>query len=143
MITIRYTGLGSALIKSVHAVSKHARSSMDKNTVLSFCSSAEALKIREAALRNRGMEVVSVTSAVEDRFEITMGRCGILLICYRLFEDEAQEITRLFKHYCSQGRVVFVEEPSNVSSHAPSGTDVVLPESDGPDEIVKALKLAA
>src|SRR4051812_44241221 len=112
---------------------------MDKNTVLSFCSSTEALQLREAALRSGGMEVISVTSAIAARYEITMGRCGVLLICYRLSEDEVQEIALLFRQYCSQGRIVFVEGTSTHRGHAPEGTDFVVPESDGPEQIVKAL----
>ena len=112
---------------------------MDKNTVLSVSQNGEALREREAVLRNGGMEVISVLSSVEAHFEISMGRCGVLLICYRLSEAEAQDLTGIFKNYCPQGLVVFVTEPSRADSRAPAGCDFVVPESAGPEQILQAL----
>src|SRR5690242_2619545 len=109
---------------------------MDRNTVLSVSPSNEALQSREAVLRNGGMKVISVLSSVQARFEITMGRCGILLICYRLSEAEAQDLTRTFKQYCPDGRVIFVNEPSKGKTYAPAGSDFVVPESASPEQIL-------
>jgi hypothetical protein len=112
---------------------------MDENTVLSFSPSAEVLKAREVVLRSGGMHVISVLSSVQAHFEITMGRCGVLLICYRLSEAEAQDLTTIFKRYCPQGRVVFVMEPSKGKTHAPAGSDFIVPESAGPEQILEVL----
>ena len=113
---------------------------MDKNTVLSLSRSSEALKARETVLRNGGLNVISVSSPIEARYEITMGRCGVLLICYRLNEEDAQEITKLYKANCPQGLVIFVEEPSKRETRAPQGVDFVLSESAGPQRILQTLK---
>ena len=55
---------------------------MEKNTVLSFSPNKEALIVRQMALRDAGMKVVSVLTPSEARFEIQMERCGNLLMCY-------------------------------------------------------------
>lgn len=112
---------------------------MDKKTVLSLSPSREALRSRETALCNGGMKVISVMTEVQARFEITMGACGVLLICYRLSESDAEDVTQLYRKYCPKGRIVFVTEPSKGKSHAPAGSDFIVPESGGPELILKAL----
>jgi hypothetical protein len=55
---------------------------MDRNVILSFSFDRERLAEREIALRHCGCEV-SASTASHARFEIEMGRCGVLLICQR------------------------------------------------------------
>lgn len=62
---------------------------MTKDTVLSLTPNKDALVVRETALQNAGFKVTSVMTPVEARFEIEMGRCGTLLICYRLSKVDA------------------------------------------------------
>jgi hypothetical protein len=111
---------------------------MDKNAVLSLSSDKSVLASRELALRNGGMKVTSVLSATQARFEIEMGRCGILLICYRLQNSDADELTKLFRRYCPQGQIVFVAQLPD--DRVPPETDISLPENSGPGKIVQALK---
>ena len=112
---------------------------MQKDTVLSLSPSKTALDVRESALRNGGMKVISVMSPIQARFEIEMGRCGVLLICYRLSGTDAHDLAKLFRKSCPEGIVVYVTEPS--SDHdLPPGTDFVVPESAGPDLIVQTLQ---
>jgi hypothetical protein len=112
---------------------------MQKDTVLSLSPNKAALDSRESALRSRGMKVISVMSPIQARFEIEMGRCGVLLICYRLSGTDANYLAKLFRKSCPDGIVVFVTEPS--SDHdLPPGTDFVVPESAGPELIVQALQ---
>jgi hypothetical protein len=81
--------------------------SVEQKAVLSFTPSKDALVRRETALHHGGFKVISVMTPIEARFEIEMGRCGTLLICYRLSETEANEISRLFRRYCPNGRIIF------------------------------------
>jgi hypothetical protein len=84
------------------------------------------------------MEVVSVMSPIQARFEIEMGRCGIFLICYRLSPIAADELTTLFRRRCPQGQIIFVTElPGDV--RMPTEADVTVPETGGPDNILRAL----
>jgi hypothetical protein len=56
---------------------------VDKEKVLSYSGDRDALIQRERVLRRSGFDVVSVESESQARFEIEMGSCGILLICFR------------------------------------------------------------
>jgi hypothetical protein len=111
---------------------------MDQNTVLSLSPDQHALASREATLRSGGMKVISVTSPIQARFEIEMGRCGVFLICYRLSAIAADELTRLFRRHCPQGQIIFVTELPGDES-VPAETNVALPESSGPENILRVL----
>src|SRR5256885_11293746 len=111
---------------------------MDKNMVLSLSPDQQALASREIALRNSGMKVISVMSPVEARFEIEMGRCGIFLVCYRLSLAAVDDLTRLFRRFCPEGRIIFVAQ-SPEDKKVPIETDIVLPESLGPEQILRSL----
>ena len=112
---------------------------MDRNTILSLSLDQEALVSRETALRNEGMKVISVMSPVQARFEIEMGRCGVFLICYRLSEMAARELTQLFRSSCPEGRIIFVTKGSD-DKKAPVEADIVIPESKDPELIVQFLR---
>ena len=111
---------------------------MDQNTVLSLSPDQAALASREVTLRSGGMKVISVMSAIQARFEIEMGRCGVFLICYRLSAIAADELTRLFRRYCPQGQIVFVTQLPGDDS-VPAEANVTVLESSGPETILRAL----
>jgi hypothetical protein len=111
---------------------------MDNNTVLSLSPDQRALASREVTLRSGGMKVISVMSSIEARFEIEMGRCGVFLICYRLSPIAADELSSLFRRHCPQGQIIFITElPDDVS--APTEADVTVPETSGPENLLRAL----
>jgi hypothetical protein len=110
---------------------------MDKSTVLSFSTDRNSLVQRECALRNGGFEVISVESESQARFEIEMGRCGVLLICFRASTSTTQELTNLFRHSCPNGTIIFVMRPTY---EVPTEVDYIVPESDEPEAIVQALR---
>ena len=83
--------------------------------------------------------MTSVTSAVQARFEIEMGRCGVFLICYRLSSEQADELSKLFRKYCPEGRIIFVTKPAQ-QGEVPTETDFAIPESGGPEQILHLLK---
>lgn len=109
----------------------------DKNVVLSFSSDNDLLHERELALRTCGFDVVSVRTASEARFEIEMGRCGTLLICFRTRSDTVRDVINLFRQNCPAGCVIFVTDQSNEGT--PRDADYVIAESGGPEAIVRAL----
>jgi hypothetical protein len=112
---------------------------MDKNTVLLLSPNPDALAMREATLRSAGLEVISVLSPIQARFEIEMGRCGIFVICYRVSRDHAEELTRLFRKNCPTGRVIFVTPPGH-KQEVPRGTDRAVPESRCGEMVLQAVK---
>jgi hypothetical protein len=110
---------------------------MNQNKILSVCPSRENLTDRETALREAGFEVVSVLSDTQARFEIEMGQCGVLLMCFRLFPEQVQELSRLFRKYCPDGRIIFVMAEEH---EPPIDADVVLRDMDGPRALLTALR---
>lgn len=109
-------------------------------TVLSFTNDPEHLLEREAAIRNSGFAVVSVSSEVAARFEIEMGRCGVLLICYTIPPPVARELAGLFRASCPDGLIIVVttDQKTVLSNLDP---DLIVPASDGPDAIVRTLHM--
>ena len=112
---------------------------MDKNTVLSVSPSKKALIVRHTILRDTGMKVISVFTEAEARFEIQMGRCGNLLICYRLLRKQADDIAKLYRRYCPKGRIVFVTEGASEPS-VPQEADTHIPEPSVPHQLLQALR---
>ena len=112
---------------------------MEKSNVLSVSPSRKQLIERHITLRGAGMNVVSVFSLAEARLEIQMGRCGNLLMCHRLSREQADDIAKLFRKYCPEGRIVFVTDGTSHASAAPEA-DAYVPESRGPQELVQALR---
>ncbi len=80
-----------------------------------------------------------MTARVQARFEIEMGRCGIFLICYRVSQMAARELTQLFRSFCPEGRIIFVTEGAD-DKKAPVEADIVIPESKDPELIVQSLR---
>ena len=113
---------------------------MDKNTVLSLSPDRDSLQARESILRSNGLKVISVMSAIQARFEIEMGRCGVFLVCYRISPVEADELTRLFRKSCPEGRVVFVGKTRD--EKPPAGIDFVVAESGGAESLTRAINAA-
>ena len=99
---------------------------MDRNTVVSISPSREALVLRQTTLQNAGMNVVSVLTPMQARFEIQMGRCGNLLICHRLSAQAADDIARLYRQYCPKGRIVLIT--NGPREKIPAEADVHIPE---------------
>ena len=111
---------------------------MNTDTVPSYGVDGIALTQRELALRRNGFQVISVESESGARFEIEMGRCGVLLMCFRIYPDRTRELAALFKKSCPNGIITLVVD--EIPDSAPEGVDYVVSESAGPEAIVKALR---
>lgn len=107
--------------------------------ILSFSPDRHALSRRESLLRSNGLEVISVSSAVQARYEIEMGRCGVLLMCFKTSGETARELTNLFRKYCPDGRIVFVTN----QNEPPFFAEVVIPEREELQLLPTALRAAA
>ena len=104
-----------------------------ENSVLSFDPDRKTLHNHELALRDGGYSVISVSSAVQARYEIEMGRCGILLLCYIVPPVVCLDLVSAFRSYCPPGLVVFLTKDSQFSLPA---ADLLCLESDDPRVIV-------
>lgn len=84
---------------------------MSKNQVLSLSAEAELLAQRAAILQKAGYVVLSSTSEMEIRFEIQMGQCGILMLCYTLHQSIHGDLAGIFGLNCPNSAIVFVMHP--------------------------------
>ena len=109
-----------------------------QTTVLSFSNDPEQLRKREAAIRSIGFDVIQVSSETVARFEIEMGRCGVLLICYTISPDVSAELASLFRRSCPGGLIIVVAKDRHQT--ALSDADAIVPTSDDPDAIVRTLQ---
>lgn len=110
---------------------------MDIHKVLSFSPDREALFQRAAALNRGGFEVFSTSIENHARVEIETGRCGVLLICFRVPSGQAKELASLFGRNCPDGQVIFVV---NDTHDLAADADAFVPESKGPEAIVQVLR---
>src|SRR4051794_18525122 len=101
----------------------------NENTVLSFSHAPDLLLQREAALRSGGFEVISVRSESQACFEIEMGRCGVLLICYTATVGTIQDLTILFRRRCPNGTFITNRTEESVAK----GFDHTVLDSAGPE----------
>jgi hypothetical protein len=104
-----------------------------ENVVLSFSVDKALLAQREVHLRSGGFQVTSTSSPTCARYEIEMGQCGALLLCYTVHEWIHQDLAGLFARHCGGGVIVFVMHPVYVapSPHA----HICLLDVDFPDKL--------
>src|ERR1700727_2173156 len=81
-----------------------------EKTVLSLNSDGHSLLKQEVALKKGGFTVISVSSAIQARFEIEMGRCGIFLSSYITPPPIYSDLASLFRRSCPDGLIVFIAE---------------------------------
>jgi hypothetical protein len=115
------------------AVPKSVRTALHDNTVLSFSFERDLLPQREDALHRVGYHVFSTTSEACVRFEIQMGQCGVLLLCYTIPDAIRRDLTALFERHCHSGVIVLVMDPLN--GEATQSGQVCLLDSDFPHKL--------
>ena len=79
-----------------------------ENTVLSLNPDGQTLRGQEAALRESGFEIICVSTPLQARFEIEMGRCGIFVSSYITPLPIYRSLADLFRRNCPDGLVIFV-----------------------------------
>ena len=114
---------------------------MELPKVLSLSTDPDPSTLRERAkvLESHGFQVVSVSSALQAEFEITMGQCGIFVSCSLCAELFTGDLFRLFKYRCPDGLTVFVMKDDARSSVKRPQADIQIHESYGPNGIAAAI----
>jgi len=112
---------------------------MELPSVLSLSTDHDPtrLRARAKALQLSGFDVVSVNSASQAEFEISMGQCGVFVSCPLLSDYSTGEMFKLFKKYCPAGLTVFVIRASGSDYMPPA--DIRVDESCGPNGIAAAI----
>src|SRR5581483_2817655 len=77
-------------------------------TVLHVSPDTTLAKSRTRALTPIGYEVVCVETVVAALFEISMGRCGILLLCHKLDHTGRCTVAEYFHQNCPDPYIVAV-----------------------------------
>lgn len=78
------------------------------STVLHVSPDSALASSRHEALTSIGYEVVSVQTIAAALFEISMGRCGILLLCHMLDRAGRCTLAEYFHKNCSDPYIVAV-----------------------------------
>jgi len=107
-----------------------------ENTVLSLNPDGQTLLGQESTLRESGFEVISVSTPLQARFEIEMGRCGVFLTSHITPLTICRDLVSLFRVSCPDGTVVFLTGPSFEQALQ---ADIVLSAQDDARAIVKSL----
>jgi hypothetical protein len=77
-------------------------------TVLHVSPHTALTKSRTRALTSIGCHVVCVSTVGAALFEISMGRCGILLLCHKLDHTGRCTLAEFFHHNCPEPYIVAV-----------------------------------
>ncbi len=77
-------------------------------TILHVSPDTALIKSRTQALSDIGCQVVSVSTVVGALFEISLGRCGILLLCHKLDQMGRCTLADYFHHHCPNPYIVAV-----------------------------------
>ncbi len=109
----------------------------DLNTILSLNPDGQTLRVQESALREAGFQVISVSTPLQARFEIEMGRCGVFLTGYITSLAIYRDLAGVFRVNCPPGLIVYLAQHANDS--VPEA-DIVLREEDEPRSIVDKLR---
>ena len=109
-----------------------------EDAVLSLNPDTKTLFSLEAALRGVGFKVISVSTPIQARFEIEMGRCGVFLSSYVMSSVICRDLVNLFRSSCPGGLVVYSMKDEDEGMPQ---ADIVLSGADDPQAI--ALKIAA
>jgi hypothetical protein len=106
-------------------------------TVLSLNSDGHSLIRQEAALRQDGFTVISVSTAIQARFEIEMGRCGIFMSSYITPLAIYTDLASLFRRCCRDGLIVFLAD--NDEGGIPT-VDILLLNQEEPGTVVERIR---
>jgi hypothetical protein len=108
-----------------------------ENSVLSLSPDGQRLRAAESVFRENKFEVVSVSTPLQARFEIEMGRCGVFLTSYITPLAIYQDLAALFRRNCPTGVVIYLAGRPDESI---PDADIVISEADDPHSIVMRVR---
>jgi hypothetical protein len=107
-----------------------------ETTVLSLNSNGHGLARQEAELRKEGFTVISVSSAIQARFEIEMGRCGVFLTGSITPLAIYSDLAGLFRSNCPDGLIVFITKRGD----NPPDADLLLWDEETPEAVAQKIR---
>jgi hypothetical protein len=109
----------------------------DLSAILSLNPDGQTLRVQESALRDAGFQVISVSTPLQARFEIELGRCGVFLTGYITPLAIYQNLAGLFRVNCPPGLIIYLTQHADDTVPV---ADIVLSEEDEPRSIVEQLR---
>jgi DNA-binding NtrC family response regulator len=107
-------------------------------TVLHVSPDAALAQSRSRALASIGYDVISVETVVAALFEISMGRCGILLLCHKLDHTGRCTLAEYFHQNCPDPYIVAVL--GHEHDHYPPQAHARVVFSEDPGHLVRVLR---
>jgi hypothetical protein len=110
VLSLKEYGFDAPTKPQPYDLGKHRMGMALEQTVLSLNPDGQSLLRQESALRESGFRVVSVSTPLQARFEIEMGRCGTFLTTDITPPAIYRDLAAFFKRNCPDGLVVYVAE---------------------------------
>jgi hypothetical protein len=112
-------------------------------TALHVTPDRELAAFRRGALGAIGFHLVSVETEVAALYEISFGRCGVLLLCHRLTRASRNTVAEYFHEHCPDPYIVAIL--AHEDDHCPPQAHARVVHSDDPTLLVRvfAKRLAA
>jgi len=107
-------------------------------TVLQVAPDRQLAKFRHGVLSEIGFYVVSVHTESHAFFEISLGRCGILLLCHQLRPASREALALFFHEHCPEPFIVAILAHEN--DHCPPETHVRVVHSEAPAPLVRVFR---
>ena len=108
------------------------------NTILAVFPDRQVARFRQEVLCDAGFEVFSVHTESAARYEIYLGRCGVLLLCHKLTREEQESEASYFEERCPEPHIIAILERSN--DHFPPQTHKCVLHSPDPCPLVQAVR---
>ena len=109
-----------------------------RHTILAVSPDRQVARLRHVALSDAGFEVVTVHAESAARYEIYLGRCGVLLLCHKLTRQARESLASYIEEMCPEPFIVAVLERPN--DHFPPQTHKCVLHSPDSRPLVQALR---
>src|SRR4051812_4036578 len=109
-----------------------------QRTVLSLSFDSAKNQRRGEALEQNGFKVISVSSAIQARYEIEMGQCGIFITCPLVPDMVSLDLIALFRKFCPVGTTIAVTSIRTSAAAGPP-VDIEVDDANDPGGIVQGL----
>jgi hypothetical protein len=116
---------------------KRAVKERHKN-VLQVAPDRELARFRDRVLSEVGFSMVSVHTESDALFEISLGRCGILLLCQQLTRASREALAMFFHEHCPEPFIVAILADEN--DHCPPHTHARVVHSPDPAALVRVFR---
>jgi hypothetical protein len=109
-----------------------------RRTVLHVSPHTAITESRTRALTSIGCHVVGVATVGAALFEISMGLCGILLLCHKLDQTSRCTLAAFFEHNCPEPYIVAVLAHEHDQYPPQAHARVIYSQDHGP--LLKAIR---